>query len=79
MPGPDRERVPLTEREQQLWATFVVLEARRDNVGLRCQSRLTELLDWAAQQGGLCDHEGCIEDRAREFDGMQAFLWNGPQ
>lgn len=78
MTGPDRERVRLTRKEKATWIRFVVAEARRDNVGLTCQTRLVQLMDYAEDVGGLCDHEDCIRDREAGLDEVQMYLWREP-
>ncbi|AWY07454.1 hypothetical protein SEA_BOGOTA_53 [Streptomyces phage Bogota] len=78
MTGPERERSPLTRKEKATWIRFVVAEARRDEVGLTCQRRLVQLMDAAAERGGLCDHEECRATRDEGLDEVQAFLWNLP-
>ncbi|AWY07291.1 hypothetical protein SEA_ARACELI_52 [Streptomyces phage Araceli] len=79
MRGPERERSPLTRKEKATWIRAVVAEARRDQVGLTCQKRLVELMDAAAERGGLCDHEECRATRDAGLDEVQAYLWNPPR
>lgn len=75
MTGPERERAPLTRKEKATWIRTIVAEARRDEVGLRCQQRLVQLMDRAADMGGLCDHEECRATRDEGMDEVQAYLW----
>ncbi|QFG07945.1 hypothetical protein SEA_INTOLERANT_50 [Streptomyces phage Intolerant] len=76
--GPERERAHLTRKEKATWIRAIVAEARRDAVGITCQTRLVQLLDAAAERGGLCDHEECRATRDEGLDEVQAFLWNQP-